>query len=322
MRILTKLLFVLVRSNSNFGTIMSENAETVAVSESLDVVTTPSELEVLVPEDKKTNLITTAGSGFGVVTYGLGSLPQLRDDMSIVERQSAIREIVKKSLDMPDRMDLMTGELLYEIWKNGYWKDYSLEVGETGRPYVSFDEYAELELGIKRRKAYYLIEIYEKFVINLGLPMEVLGTLEWSKAKEVVSVITPDNWLEIVDKMKTMTVKEIKEWVKGLKGTSGTKADADDAVIKRSYSLHLPQAEVVDQAIKLAKSMMDNDKDGYALEMVCSDFLSSSCGCGLEGALSRVDVAVKNIERAFGVKLSIESIDEARYDKLDRATTV
>jgi hypothetical protein len=295
--------------------------EAVAVEDATEDVTenpvdeTPPIIEAPEAAKESRELVVTGGEGMAILAGGLSGLPVITKDMSISERRDAIRVILKKTLDMPDRMDVLTGELLYEVHSNEYWKDFTDKFGEDTRVYSSFEEYSEHELGIKRRKAYYLIKIYTKFVVELGLSLDILRTLEWSKACLVTEIIDADNWIEILDKLKTMSVAEIKAMVKELKGGKASEA-SPTGTVKRQFVLHPEQAETVDAAVKLAGTMTGSDKEGFALEMICSDFLTSSAGSGFEGALTKLEVAIKTLERAYGVKLTLESVDTVRYEAL------
>jgi len=291
---------------------MTDAAATITPPE----VVTPPEADAA-PET--TALIVTGGEGMTILAGGLSGLPQMSKDMPLPERRDAVRDVLLKTNDMPDRLDVLKGEMLYEVHSNDYWKAYIGTFGDDTREYASFEEYALHELGFKKRKAYYLVNIYKKFCVELGLSPDILKGLEWSKAKEVVDVIDADNWVEILDKLKSMKVSEVKAMVREMKGlASGSDGEPSD-IVRRAFALHEDQAIIVDEAVTLAKTMSGSDKDNFALELICADFMASSAGSGLTGALSKLEVGVKNLEAAFGVKLEIKSIDEERYTKMKAA---
>lgn len=267
-------------------------------------------------------------------------VPALRKDMPLAQRKDAVRQVLTATRQVDDRLNLMQGEMLFEVSRNSYWKDWTFtdDSGET-RPFANFEEYLNSELDMQRRKAFYLIGIYDKFVVELNLPKEILMSLEWSKAKEVTGVINAENWADIIDKMKTLSVRQLKDWVKALKkpatpatagaapgaeggaapGTegTGTTADSEPDVSERiTFKLTAEQLANVKSALSVAESMGAGDKPGNQLDLICSNFVASAVGVGVEGALATLDVLIKSIERSFGVSLELKGIDEARYAEL------
>jgi len=276
------------------------------------------------PEEKK--LVLASGAAADIFGDSDSTfVPALKEDMPLAQRKQAVRDTMKQAVMMDDRLNLVSGELLYETHKNEYWKEWVFEDVDTGemRGFVSFDEYVEAELDMKKRKAYYLISIYETFVVKLGLPTEVLRDLEWSKAKELVSVITTDNWVELLDKIKGLSVKKVQALVAELKGVgkAGGKKEPGEATVRISAVLHPDQAVNVQQALKLAEGMTGSDKVGNQLDLICSDFMAGSIGSGLTGALERVDLIIATVKRAFGVTLKVADVDAERMEALDAATT-
>ena len=277
-----------------------------------------------VSEAKATDIVVASGIG-GDMYVEIDSVfaPVLKKDMPLDQRKQVVRETMKQAMAVDDRLNLVSGELLYEVSKNGYWKEWVFEESESGemRSFTSFDEYCEVELEMKRRKAYYLIKIYDTFVVKLGLPTDILRELEWSKAKEVVDVINSENWLDLLDSVKDMTVKQVQSMVAEMKGiTKGTKADGEvTTTVKMAFNFHPEQAENVQNALAIATTMTASEKPANNLDLICSDFVAGAAGMGLEGALGKLDIIISNVERAFAVKLSIVEVDSGRLEKLDDA---
>ena len=96
-----------------------------------------------------------------------GISPAMDDSLSTAERSIMCRDILKQTLEIPYKLEVFQGELLHEVTKNKYWRDWDYVDVESSmsRSYESFDEYVEGELGFKRRKAYDLIDIYKTFVL-------------------------------------------------------------------------------------------------------------------------------------------------------------
>lgn len=257
--------------------------------------------------------------GVGVSLVVSGFTRQLSKDMPIEERRGAIRQILRDSVKMPGKMDVLVGETLYEVHKNKYWKEYEFSdpTGEI-RPYASFDEYVEVEVGLKKRKAYYLTSIYEKFAVELGLAPEILRTLDWSKAILLLKVITPDNWSDLLAKTADMTAEQVKALVRSMLGTtsSGDSGDGEDVFDKITFRLSLPQAENVRKALEIAAGMCGSEKGGHQLDLICTAFIADAAGSGLRGGLVQLGQVKQAIERAFAVTIDITGVDEVRYKDL------
>lgn len=254
-----------------------------------------------------TELILTKGTGLEVWQETNTVFTNLQTGMSPVERRDTVRQVMATAINVDDRLNLVSGELLYEVIQNKYWKDWDFK---------SFADYCEAELNMRERKAKYLISIYDKFVIELDLPKDILLDLQWSKAKELVSVITEDNWPDLLDGLNEMTVREVKEKVRLLKGKSAPK-DADDDITERlTFNLSKEQADNIRAALAQAGSMSGSDKTGNQLDLICSDFLAGAAGEGLSGAIERLDHHLNALGRVYGVKIKVEDVDPERYAEL------
>lgn len=286
----------------------------------------------VVESSKEGELVLAEGVGLDLWESSKESfLPQLKKEMSLAERKKTIRDCMKEAVQIDDKLNLVAGELLWEASKNGYWKEWEFtdDKGET-RPYASFEEYTENELNMKRRKAFYLIKIYDKFIVELKLSSEELAGLQWSKAREIADVITPDNYKEVIERVSTMPVTAVKDYVKELKGKKPIEGDTTgvtegggkepEETVKLNFKLYPEQAENVKNALSIAETMTGSEKPGNQLDLICSEFVAGAVGMGLEGALAKLELVVKNVERAFGVKLSIEDIDSERYSKMDETS--
>lgn len=280
-----------------------------------------------------------SGTGAMIVSRGIGIdvwkdvdsvfVPLLKKSMTDEERRTAVREVVRRVGAVDDKLNLVAGEMLFEVHSNEYWRDWITVDEESGeeRPFKSFSEWCETEANMRERKAYYLLSIYRVFCVELDIPLSVLRDLEWPKASLLAAgrppIITADNWEELLTKIKTMTAPQVREMVRLMRGgasvssaaTGGREAEpparatGDDLSIRRTFVLTKEQALTVDESLRLAGSMAASDKPGWLLELICADFLASSAGAGPKGALIKLDMARRCLERAFGVRMEIVEID-------------
>lgn len=247
-------------------------------------------------------------------------VPVLKKDMPLAQRTEAVREVTKQVTHMGDRLHAVLGEMLYEISKNKYWEDWTFtdELGDT-RKFKSFEEYLESECEVSRRTAFYYISVYEKFVIELGIPAERMRDLEWSKAKEVTDIIDLDNWDDVLKKIGTMSVKAVRDYVRETKGISSPSSSTPepDTFKRISFKLAPSQYENVEKALGIAESMTGSEKSGNQLDLICTGFVAEAPGMGLGSSLVKLDQIITSIERAFAVKLELTEASDERYKDLD-----
>mgnify|MGYP003627560996 CR=1 FL=1 len=257
-----------------------------------------------------TDLIVSTGRGLEVWKETNTVFTNLQEGLAPEDRKSQVRQTMAAAIGIDDRLNLVSGELLYEVAMNEYWRDWDFD---------TFAEYCESELNMRDRKAKYLISIYKKFVIELNLPKEILLDLQWSKAKELISVITEDNWPDLISDLNEMSVKEVKYMVKEMKGgdkLEDSSTSSEDITERVVFNLSKEQAENISTALQLAGTMCGSDKTGNQLDLICSDFLASSAGEGLSGAIDKLDFHIKSLSRTFGVEIKIETVDSERYSEL------
>jgi len=183
-------------------------------------------------------------------------------ETDIEVRKTSIREAAQVAKTMNDRLGLVQGELLYEIKAGEYWQEWEFD---------SFESYVESELGYKARKAKYMIDIYAKFVLELGLPMERLKALEWSKAKEVLTIIDKENSEEVLGVLEGSTFNEVRKYARKKRG----KGDGDDGFKRINFSLTDDQAEMVELALASACKVIESDNRTRALVALAEEYVST-----------------------------------------------
>ena len=251
-------------------------------------------------------------------------VPGLSADLTPEERKGAVRTFTKEAFSVDDRLNLVNGELLWEINQNKYWSEWDFTDPATGeeRKYASFEEYLVNELGSEKRKAKYLISIYQKFCIDLDLPVDTLRGLEWSKAKELVSVINQENASELLDACRSKSLREIQDMVRAMRGkpaVGNSSGNSDPESVVKRFVLSKEEGENVDNALKVARGMANTESDNVALNLICAEFVATSVGEGFDGATAKLDNILQTLEGAFGVKLKIEAMDEDRYGAMAAA---
>jgi hypothetical protein len=223
---------------------------------------------------------------------GALTLSGISSELTIEERKGAVRTGALATKVMEDRLGLVAGELLYEIKKRSYFTDWGFE---------SFEDYVESELQFKKRKATYLIDIYQKFVVELGLEIDDLKDLEWSKAKEVLSFIDKGNKAKVLKKLRSSTFNEIREYSKKMR----SKGKGGDTTYKRlSLTLTDDQYANVTSALEIMGKVAGTDNNGSIIDAICAEWLAAREDDEDDDDMAdRVDKIIANVERIHGIEL-------------------
>lgn len=166
--------------------------------------------------------------------------------------------------------------------------------------YVDFASYVERRHGFKRRKAYYLVQIYSA-VAGLGLGWDELKPIGWTKLKELAPVLKDGNAAEWLSRAAApgMTVAKLRELVLACREEPAAPFDegAPERTTPRTFALDDEQLRVLAEA--LAKAMADTgtDLESVALAHMARNYLGPSgkvverhlTAIGLVGALSLLE---------------------------------
>lgn len=137
------------------------------------------------------------------------------------------------------------------------------EVGQA--PYAEgqkgFAKYVEARLGMKYRKAQYLINIYET-ITGLGISESKLKGIGWSKLKDLVVYLNSgadaDEALELARKLSG---SELRDEIKRRMVSEGKElhgnATASHEMDTFTFSVHNDQAESIREALKTAAEALD-----------------------------------------------------------------
>jgi len=174
------------------------------------------------------------------------------------------------------------GRYLCEVRSGQYWRIDKLK---------SFDEFLEKKFPESRRKAYYLMTIHERLPKQIRHDLRQVG---WTKAAELAKVARRDGqsfdcatWLHTAKKLPKDEFKRTVE-----RHLTGQETEPWEIIYFKLYKTQLP---VIEQALETAAMMLGSDKSrGYALEMICADFLA---GAQLEGGSA--ETLAMSLDRLF-----------------------
>lgn len=203
-----------------------------------------------------------------------------------VQTQAAsIRDEILQLVNDVDRAYFTIGGKLSAIARSGLHEGWGFD---------SFEEYIENELGFARRKAYYLIAIYEKAeelgVVGDEEATEALTSIGWTKAKEIINYVeNRDDFNEWVSRAGTMSVSKLQENLKVAfmgapvlkkgKDAEGNKTlENEDGEVFHILEIPLADAqyENVKLAMQRASEIASSDKPGHIIDMMALEFLSNN----------------------------------------------
>lgn len=208
------------------------------------------------------------------------------------------KKVRSRILEIRDEIGLRyyeLAELLYEVKEGQFYRDWGFEF---------FKDYLAEEVGYEPRKGEYLRNIYNKWAITLELDMQLLKNVDWSKAKEIVKVVTEDNYYEWLEKAENLTLREIIALVKEARsqledGEDPEKGSVGEKFHRVTLSLSEDQFDVYKRALKLAEKTSDSTKSGHNFSLICSDFIASYFEPEEGGAKALIERMMGELERTF-----------------------
>lgn len=202
------------------------------------------------------------------------------DDLSRGEVKPEVRGRVVELVSSITKNYFQLAALLHDVRQNSYYIAWGFR---------TWREYAETEVGIGARKADYLVQIYDWFGSMGADAQQWVEGLGWTKAKELVGVVDEQNIDEWRSRIDGLSFSQMKSELEGHVDVGGLGEDGGDGgsssgsgdgekTSKLSFALYPAQKANVEQAIAAAKKAVKSDKDGHALDLICSDYLASTAG--------------------------------------------
>ena len=181
---------------------------------------------------------------------------------------------------------------LFNVWNESAFEEWG---------YNSFGDYIDNELSMQRRKAQYLVAIAGWFGDQDEATQRWVKELGWTKARELIGVVDETNSAEWREIAESSSLRELTSAVKESRAsTSSGTGGVDDSIEKpqrKMFSLFTPQYVNVEQALATAMTAANSDKEGHALDLICTEYLSQNGGIGTLGGY------LKRIENIIGLKL-------------------
>ena len=199
--------------------------------------------------------------------------------VEVVPGQEVRREI-HECIEEIETAYLRLAELLHRVYSERMWEKWGFD---------TFEAYIEADLPFKRRKVFYLISIWDWFAVKVGdqAVLDKVKTLGWSKLRELVGVVTPENVDEWVKKANEVSCRELAELCRKalddrLAGDEAPLPSLDHEAVERkrtktlAFTLYPDQLETVEQALEIASVMAGSEKKGYLLSVICLEFAAQN----------------------------------------------
>jgi hypothetical protein len=193
------------------------------------------------------------------------------------EIQYEHKEIRKAVLNLKDKAEESYWDLsvaLFDVHEHAYYQAWG---------YEHWKDYVDQEVGWNIRKVEFLLKLQKKFV---DLPPNVVAWVKglgWTKARMVISRITPENVAEWRARIEGKTVAEIEKLLREMSesGEGGGGGDGGDGDAEEKpgriviAGVYPAQRKNIDAAFEQAKVVAQSDKKGHLLDCICTEFLSS-----------------------------------------------
>ena len=168
--------------------------------------------------------------------------------------------------------DIAVGGAIRRIMDNEWEEIYG---------YESTKDLLEVEFGMRYRKGMYLVNIYDK-VVEFGITEKYASKVSWTKFRELLPILSRDNYKSWLTKAKKMTILQIRSAVeKALQSDNDEdvpETEADNTYSNLSLQLFADQKESIQDAIDMAKTELGTDSTASALAGICVGYMSNDAG--------------------------------------------
>ena len=217
------------------------------------------------------------GTGVNVIaaTIDYGNVPGVFKHIDGLEQGDAL-DFMHTNHDYGIVADLALGGTLRKIIDNGWEVIYG---------YENVRDLVEGELGMRYRKAMYLVEIYDKMVeLGISSQGDVSNLPSWTKLREMTAVLTKDNYTAWFEKVTELTVMQVRSLVREAMANEENKGEVPaDATKSNSYSalslqITEDQKETIDDAVEMAKTFGEAGSTADALSGICMEYMANVAG--------------------------------------------
>jgi len=214
-----------------------------------------------------------------------------------------IRRRARMLVKSIDQGYMELAEILHTVWSTPINGERHNACVTVAWGYDSYVQWAEEELGIRRRKAEVLKAIWHHLHVTLGGKLDdrarrKIIALGWTKVRELIRVLDEHNaekWVEVAEHLNYNELCEavrraLKDQEKHDQAAAvGTVDEDEDDEFKGvdppddigrfkdlKFRLTPEQKANIEMALDRAKQLANSTKSGHCLDLICTDFLSTN----------------------------------------------
>lgn len=160
---------------------------------------------------------------------------ELTGEIGSPERANCIVERLKQVQAVDGHLRFAAAEWLIECRDREYWRMFK-GVSSSGveRDYDSFYDFVGGEIGIEQRSAQSWMQLYTKYVVELGLSADSLKKVSWSSAHTLVPIVTPENASDLLEAAVGMSIRDVAVMKNAVAEGSTIKKAIDQALKRRT----------------------------------------------------------------------------------------
>lgn len=219
-------------------------------------------------------------------------------EATVVEvKHKDVRDKVLELRNMAESSYWDLSVVLSDVYKNDLYRSWG---------YESWRSYVEEELDFTIRTAQHFIAI-QNWLDNMTPAMQGwFREMGWTKCRVLLKFVTKENAKQWKNQLKGKTVREIEDIYAQNKATdegssSGSEGSSTrtetKSTIRRAFSLFKEQDKIIQTALERAKDVGETDKDGRALELICTDYVATTTNL-----IDQVSL-MKHMEDITGLKI-------------------
>jgi hypothetical protein len=182
--------------------------------------------------------------------------------------------------------------VLHEVYEQNYYRGWGFD---------TFVEYVDNELEFGIRKSQYLVSLQTWFNKMPPAIQKWMRSLGWTKARMLMSVVTPENAAEWRNRVDGKSVSQIEAMMKSEAADSDGEGGSDTASDKPKAltikGMHPEMMACWEQAARHAGELGETDKPCQQLNLICIDYLATTTNL-----MSKHDV-LRHMEKTLGLKI-------------------
>jgi hypothetical protein len=183
-------------------------------------------------------------------------------EIAKIETEEAALAEIANTFDNSNFSKFRIGGILSHMQANGWH-------GEAADTYALVEE----RVGMKQRSQQYAMAMYQK-VVTLEIPWTLISKVGWSKFREIHTVLTDENYENLLTQVVDLNHAEVIQFVKDYKANEATDPSDTKKITRLAFAVHDDDKVNIQKMLAKAKEDSGTEFDGVALGYVALDFLA------------------------------------------------